>query len=111
MNVSTYLLCSSGFMDYVTCLYSSLHLSVILRGEDERSSLFEGNVAHFTLLAEKLGAELNYPALSCLCVKFTFSCTRAPATIMLSVLISAGGRHANAAAITSLTPPLFLPAF
>lgn len=48
------------------CLCSSLHLCIVLRGEDERSSLFEGNVAHFTLLAEKLGAELNYPALSCL---------------------------------------------
>lgn len=53
-------------MYYVTCLFSSLHLSIVLRGEDERSSQFEGNVAHFTLLAEKLGAELNYPALSCL---------------------------------------------
>lgn len=64
-------------MHYVFFFFPS-RLFIIVRDEDERSSLFEGNVAHFTLLAEKLGAELNYPALSCLYVKFTFSCT-APA--------------------------------
>lgn len=63
----------SFFLSLVPTAYSSCT-------QGPRSNTFEGKVAHFTLLAARLAPELNYPLLSCLQAKFTFSCaSTAPA--------------------------------